>query len=181
MSGQIEFQFYPLILMSVVAAGTDLARGRIYNWLTLPAIALGLIGNLFFLGLFGLESSFLGVVCALVLYGWMYLFRAMGAGDVKFLMALGAWGGWRYCAHTGVLALVLGGALALIILVVSGRLQLFLRRMYTFFLTLFVKELELDLPKLDQKLTMPFGVPIAIAAIWVEISDPFVRWGVTLW
>ena len=167
-----EFQTYPVLVFSLVAALTDLCRGKIYNWLTLPAILLGIGYGATTAGFSGATSALLGVATGLSLYGWMFWFGTMGGGDIKLLMALGAWSGPLYAFHVGVLGIFTGGALALLILLFSGKLVSFIRRMYRFVLTLMVKELELETPKIDRKLTMPFGIPIAIAAVWVKVANP---------
>jgi prepilin peptidase CpaA len=174
----------PLIAVSVlasVAIATDLARGRIYNWLTLPGLLMGLAYAAAVGGWVGLGDSALGAGCALLLYGWLFWLNAMGGGDVKLLMAMGAWGGLAYSQEVAFLSLFLGGVLALFILLLKGRLPSFLRRMSRFLLTLLVRELEVEMPHVDRKLTMPYGIPIGIAGVWTALSHPLLNWGFHTW
>jgi hypothetical protein len=53
--------------------------------------------------------------------------------------------------------------------------------MRRFVTTLLVKELELEMPRVDHKLKMPVGLPIAAAAVWSALSHPLLRWGFTPW
>lgn len=177
MFGKTELFHYLIILIAVIAAVTDVFRGKIFNWLTLPAIVLGLIASAGLGGWSGAVNAFLGVFVGFILYSWMFWQGAMGGGDVKLLMALGAWGGLRYVTEVAVLGIFLGGLLAMALLVLRGHALDFVSRMYQFLLTIFVKELKLELPKMNRNLTMPFGVPIAAAAIWVLLYDPLGRWG----
>jgi prepilin peptidase CpaA len=170
--GKTELLISGVLVLSVVAAATDLARGRIYNWLTLPGLVLGLGVSLWFGGWTGVLDSLLGVSAGLLLYGWMYGLGVMGGGDVKLLMALGAWGGSRYAFDTALLGVLLGGLMAVIFLFSRGKLGGFLRRMRQSAVSLLVKELEFDAPKIDHKETMPFGVPIAAAAVWSAWGHP---------
>ena len=101
----------------------------------------------------------------------------MGGGDLKFLMALGAWGGAAFALEAGALAVLLGGALSLGTLLVRGKLPDFIKRMYYSVLTLLVDGLRPELPKLDRGSTIPFGVPIACAAIWAILAHPLARLG----
>lgn len=181
MFGEINFIFYPIALIAVVSAVTDFLYGKIYNWLTLPAIIFGLMAGAMFGSWAGLGNSALGVGSALVLYGWMYWVGVMGAGDVKLLMAFGAWGGFHYSVDVAIVGVLVAGILALATLTVRGKLIGFLKRMYYFFLTLLIKELEIERPKIDQTQTMPFGVSLSIAALWVKLSNPLVILGVSLW
>lgn len=161
-----------IVLLCVGASATDLWRGKIYNVLTAPALAIGLALALAGGGLAGLGHALLAVALGLVLYGWMYALRFLGAGDVKLLMALGALGGtWEFVARTAFFGVVFGGALALLVLLVRGKLPGFLRRARDFFYGLLVRELEIVPFRADQREQLPFGVPIAAAALAVRFGE----------
>src|SRR5947209_11249935 len=82
----------PLIAaaMAGVAAYTDLRSRRIPNWLTLSAAVIGLGLNLALGGAAGGLTAVLGLGLGLAMLLPFYLLRAVGAGDVKLLAALGA-------------------------------------------------------------------------------------------
>ncbi len=163
-----------VILSSLIVVLTDSIQGKIYNWLTLPLILGGLIYSTcggtpasysFQLTLAGFSFSVTGIALGLLLYGWMFFIGFLGGGDVKFLMALGAWGGMDYVKNVAILAVLLGGAVAFVSLALRGKLWGFLKRLYFFLLSILVKELEPSFPKVDKNLTLPFGIPMAVAAI----------------
>lgn len=157
-----------LVVLCVGASATDLWRGKIYNAMTAPALVIGLGLALADGGLAGLGHALLAVGLGLVLYGWMYALRFLGAGDVKLLMALGALGGtWEFVARTAFFGVVFGGALALAVLVARGKFPGFLRRARDFFYGLLVRELEVVPFRADEREQLPFGVPIAAAALAV--------------
>jgi prepilin peptidase CpaA len=180
-SGKTELILYPLLFLSVVAAATDLFRGKIYNWLTLPGVVCGLIAAFALGGLPALGNSALAVGLALVLYGWMFGIGVLGGGDVKLLMAFGAWGGTAYTADVALLGILLGGVFGVFHLVVRGRAVAFARKIYQVVLSLLVRELALQAPAVDRQLKMPFGIPMAVAAIWVALANPFDSWGLSPW
>jgi len=126
-------------------------------------------------------DSLLGALAGLAAYGWMFWLGHMGGGDVKLLMALGALGGTRFALETGLLAVFIGGAIALVALVFTGRIVSFARRLWWFVQTLVARELEAEAPKLDKSWTMPFGVSIAAAAALVVFADPLSWLGVRPW
>jgi prepilin peptidase CpaA len=181
--GRIESDIfvYAVAVISAIACFMDLKTGRIFNWLTLPALLFGLVFLFVTSGWLGLGDGLLGVLAGLLLYGWMFFLGYMGGGDVKLLMAMGAWGGSRFVLEVAVLGVLVGGCLAVVQLLVTGRLLGFMKRMYRFILTLIVKELVLEPPRIDRKVTMPFGVSIAIAAVSAAIWHPFEKFGVHLW
>jgi prepilin peptidase CpaA len=174
------FLLYAILVISLSGAITDLVCGKIFNWLTLPAVVLGLAASFWLGGFEGLSSAMLATVAGLFLYGWMFIFGAMGAGDVKFLMALGAWGGLKFVVQTALLGIAVGGVLALAMLIFKGRFKSFIQRMHHFFLTALLEELTIEKPKIDYSLSMPFGIPIAIAAVWVAFGHPWEMLGVSL-
>ena len=180
-SGRTELAAHVLVALAAVAAVTDLFRGKIYNWLTLPGIVAGMAASAATGGLSALGQSALAVLLGLALYGWLFGLGVLGGGDVKLLMAFGAWGGVRYVADVALLGILLGGVLSAGHLVVRGRAVAFARKLYRFLLSVLVRELVLETPAVDRKLTLPFGVPMAIAATWVVFDDPLRRWGMMPW
>lgn len=177
MLGKIELIQFVILGVSALATFTDLRFGKIYNWLTVPTAIAALLASYFFSNWVGVGQALFSLVLGMALYGWLFGLRIMGGGDVKLLMALGAWGGPEYTIEVAVLGILVGGVLALVLLTVTGRLPGFIRRFYHFLLTLFVKNLEVELPKVDKSFTMPFGIPLCIAAVWVAFADPFVYFG----
>lgn len=159
---------------SAVAALTDLRSGKIYNWLTLPAILAGFVWNLLHSGGAGALLSLGGIAAGFALLIWIYALGFMGAGDVKLLMAFGAFGGALYALKVFLLALVLGGAMAALQLASRGALVPACGKIYRFFRSVFIKELEIEVPKIERKHTMPYGIPLGIAACWILASDPFI-------
>jgi prepilin peptidase CpaA len=136
-----------------VAAATDVARHRIYNWTTYPgilaALALNGLGDLLVAwagadprrlaawGWIGLSDSLVGLaVCGALMVACYVLFQ-IGGGDVKLMTMLGAWLG----AEQGIMALlwtlVLGACTALVVLVWRvGPLRLLMRCLRQVFWTL---------------------------------------------
>jgi len=88
------------LALAITAAVVDVQQHRIPNWLTYPGIGLGVVlrGVLLRGGLFGLKGLGSAVAGCLLAGGIMFLFyavRAMGAGDVKLMAAVGSLVGLR--------------------------------------------------------------------------------------
>lgn len=177
MLGKIEFIKYLILGVAAIALLTDLFFGKIYNWITLPTAIGGILAGYYFQGWSGVGQASLGFGTGLLFYGWLFGLQVMGGGDVKLLMALGCWVGPEYTAEVAILGVLLGGAGAFVLLGVTGRLGGFVRRLHRLLLSLFIKELEVEIPQVDRTFTMPFGIPLSIAAVWVAFANPFSQFG----
>jgi len=110
-------------LLAAVAAVFDIRYRRIPNWLVLAGIVAGLLWNTSVSGWSGLLLSLAGFGLGFVLYLPLYLIRARGAGDVKLLAAAGAITGPGNIFLICILTAILGGIIALIVLLIYGRLR----------------------------------------------------------
>ena len=115
-----------LVLAMLMAVEADVRERRIPNvvilFVLLAGVALNAIGpangreGLFsrFPGALGAGTALLGVLVGLALFLPLYLLRAMGAGDVKLLAALGAFAGPVEIISLALSVLVAGGLLAVL-------------------------------------------------------------------
>lgn len=121
-----------VIALSVV---TDLATRRIPNWITMTAVAGGLVYHCYHLGTWdGLACAAGG--CALGGGMLLPLFMAggMGGGDVKLMGALGAWNGPAGALNIFIYAALAGALWAVAVLVRQRALRGTLRSIrYAFF------------------------------------------------
>ena len=91
----------------------DFLTKRIPNWWTFPAIALGIATQGWFAGASGLGTAALGTAMGFGLFIPLFALGAMGAGDVKLLMAIGAWSTPVFCAYAAAAGILVGGVYAL--------------------------------------------------------------------
>jgi len=116
---------YPVVACtcSLIGATTDVKSRRIPNVLTGPAFLLGLTLHLTIDGWHGLWTSFLaGLICGVVFLVF-YLAGGMGAGDVKLIAAVGCIAGLPNIAYLLVLTALCGGAMAVVLAMIRGRLK----------------------------------------------------------
>lgn len=160
-----------LTLLTIVVIGgwTDLRTRRIPNWLSLSGVILGLGLNTFFLQGRGLKLSAAGLGLALLIYLPLYLIRAMGAGDVKFMAAIGSLIGPENWFDVFLATAILGGIASLCLVAARNRLQLTLNNLSTIANELahgrmpFHKDPSLDVHD-RRALGLPHGTVIAISA-----------------
>jgi prepilin peptidase CpaA len=127
-----EASVLPLIAVvaAAVALVTDLRFRRIPNWLTGGTLLIGLAANAYLGGGQGALSSLEGAALGLAILLPFYMFRTMGAGDVKLLAAFGAVLGPHVLISVAVYASVVGGIQALIILRRLGRVTVTLYQLF---------------------------------------------------
>ena len=117
-----------LLGVVAVAAVVDLRTRRIPNWLTLPALALGLAWNLAVSGPAGLGMALLGVLVGAGLFLVPYVLGGMGPGDVKLMGVVGAFMGPGGALWAALFAGVAGGVLVIMWALVHGRFARVLAR-----------------------------------------------------
>jgi prepilin peptidase CpaA len=101
-----------LLGASAWAVREDLLAHRIPNRLTGSLLGAGCVLQLAFGGWNALGQAVLGALVGLAVLLPLYLLRAMGAGDVKFLAAIGALLGPHWALIAGIDTLIAGGVLA---------------------------------------------------------------------
>lgn len=139
----------------------DLLTKKIPNWVTFTGVALGLIAQFWLLGWPGLLDGFLGLALGFALYFPIYVFGYMGAGDVKLLMAVGAWIGWLGCLYVAAGAVVIGAVYALGEIIYRGRLFAVVKNTYSFLRALFLPGLVAEKLRVDHSRKFAFGICIA--------------------
>jgi prepilin peptidase CpaA len=99
-------------LATLAAAATDLWKFKVYNILTFPMIAAGLVVSTFLGGWGGLASSLMGAGLGFGLLVVLCAMGGVGEGDVKLLTAVGAWLGPYLTYQVFVATALFGGAYA---------------------------------------------------------------------
>ena len=107
----------------VTAAIYDLRYRRIPNWLNLAGLLFGLGANAYLSGLQGLGRAGLGLGLGFILYFPLFLLHARGAGDVKLLAAIGSITGPGNVFAIAIISAILGGVVAIVLLLIKGRLR----------------------------------------------------------
>jgi prepilin peptidase CpaA len=145
-----------------VAAIIDVRTRRIPNWLTFGTLVLGVVINAWLHGFSGALTAIAGAGLGAALLLPFYFMRAIGAGDVKLLAALGALLGPTALLSVAVYGALVGGAMSLVILLARGRLLLGIGEVFVL----------RRLPALSGA-TAPYGVAIA-GGVYLSLMLPSV-------
>jgi prepilin peptidase CpaA len=161
-----------LIAVLLAAAVFDVLYRRIPNWLTVGGMVLGIVTNaLIGPPLAGVGFAMAGLGVAFGIYVLLYAVRAMGAGDVKLMAAVGALLGWERWFGVFFVTALIGGAMALILVVARGRLKRTLFNMAFIISEMmhwrpaYLAREELDV-KHEKALGLPHGAVIAVSAVF---------------
>lgn len=157
--------------IGVLGGVHDLLTRRIPNWLTFPAILLGVIAQSWVSGGAGALDAVLGTALGFALFFPIYLAGQMGAGDVKLQMAVGAWLGWRLNLQVAAGAVLVGGLFALCEVIFRGRFSAVFRNGYSFLRSVLVPGLVTEKLRVDESRKFAFGACIAVAVGVVVYLD----------
>lgn len=156
------------LALTLWAGWMDWRARRIPNWLTVPALGIGLIANSALGGWHGVITSLEGAGLALGLLLPFVLLRALGAGDWKLMGAAGALLGPKPLLDLLIVAILVAGAMGLVQVIRARRVAATLHNMWVLVQGFFIfglqanPEISLDNPGLTK---VPFGVAVAIAAV----------------
>jgi prepilin peptidase CpaA len=106
------------LIAASIAAVTDIWKFKVYNALTLPLLASGLLYH----GLHAdLLNSLLGILFGFAALIALYVIGGMGAGDVKLMAALGAWLGFPLTFYVFIASSLAAGVYAILLMVATGK------------------------------------------------------------
>lgn len=162
-----QYREVALFLLVSIAAVNDLATRRIPNRLLLVGLAFALVLCLLSVqpGV-ALLAAFGGLGAGLVVFLPFYLMRGMAAGDVKMMAVIGAFTGANEALEIAVLTWCAGGVMALLLLLLRGRLRVALANIGRMLLGLMPPGVGLLASAQEKSAgSMPYGVAIAIGTV----------------
>lgn len=164
---------FALSLFLLGAAWSDVRQRRISNCLVLAGSCMGIAcnsvlpeGNGFAsalpggLGLWGAAGGFMA---GLGLMLPLYMLRAMGAGDVKLMAMVGAFLGPHAVVRVVLATFIIGGAMALAVVLRNGSLRRLLANLQTMLLAAFFKLTLSEVPTVDAAAVSAGKLPYAVA------------------
>jgi prepilin peptidase CpaA len=155
------------VLLAAFAAWTDLRWRRIPNWLTVPALLIGVIANTVLAGWSGLKASLLGAALGLALLLPFVLLRSLGAGDWKLAGALGAFTGPGLLVDLLLASILVAGVMAVVLVIYKGRTRQTVRNIGHILVSLVTFRLPGTQVSLDNpdSLKIPYGVALAFTVV----------------
>ncbi len=158
-----------LLTIITISGITDLTRGKIFNAITYPAIALG----------FGLSLSGFGTTPGAALggflfgFGFFFVFFAlgwMGGGDVKLMAAVGALKGYPFVLYAMFYSIFLAALIAVLILIWRPEARQSVRGIGRYLRQLLIPGLIPE-PLEERSEKIPFGVTLCIGTFIAMVLE----------
>lgn len=111
-----------LLIYITLCSFSDIYFRKIFNSVTFAAIFLGFLLNILFSGVSGFGNSIAGLIVGFSIFFLFYLIGGFGAGDVKFMMAVGSLKGASFTIMGGLYGALAAGIFALFVLIWNKRL-----------------------------------------------------------
>ena len=165
----------------LLASWFDYAQRRVPNWLNLALIIAGFVVQGCYFGSAGLVTGLWGLLAGFSLLIVPWLMHGMGAGDVKLLAAIGVWLGPLLTFYSFALGAVIGGLVALVMIVSTGRLQMACANMGVILMKCSTRETifsEFGSAKSFSATSqlLPYGVPLTAGTLIILAARMF-GWG----
>ena len=169
----------PLGVVLVVAAVTDWRNRKVYNWLTYPAVIVGLVLHTIVFGVGGLTTGLITAVVVLFVGLLILPLGWLGGGDIKLLIAVGATLGPGALFEVFFYSLFVGMLFGLSLSAVNGYLWEMIKRIGAFLKSLVLSattrtNLTNDVDT-DERSYLPFAIPILAGAIFA-LTDTYLQW-----
>ncbi|WP_194712499.1 A24 family peptidase [Noviherbaspirillum soli] len=165
----IGLEFVFLSAFVITAAIYDIQLRRIPNWLVLSGIASSLLWATASGYGYGLIFWAAGLAVGFFSFLPLYIFRAMGAGDVKLMALVGSFLGGFAAFQTVVLTLLAGGALALMVMAFKRSWKLVFSNLSVMMANIAIAAMCRQLPKTEMPAqsagNLPYGVAIAAGTL----------------
>lgn len=120
MAGASEIGVWSLLIGASI---TDILWGKIYNALVFPFLIVGLAFQFFDAGFPAFSTGILATASAFGLLFPLYFSKIMAAGDVKLLMAVGAWLSPKEVFNLALLSILVGALVGLFLMVAKNGLK----------------------------------------------------------
>lgn len=159
----LQIEDYILIVLLITAFIYDVKFHKIPNWLSAGGMLVGIVFHLISGGIDGLIFSFLGVLIAGGIFLILYVFKAIGAGDVKLFAAIGSIVGVQMVLYMMMYSIIVAGVIGIVILLFT---RTFLQKMTSALFHFIGSILSRDLSRLEEyKTTKSTRFPFMYAVI----------------
>lgn len=154
-----------LAVLLCTAMYTDFRYGKIYNWLTLPAMIVGTSLHAVFDGWQGLLQSLAGMMLIMLLFLLFAPKIGIGGGDTKLVMAVGAFVGLNTVVWVTLFSAIIGGVLAVFVLLKNRAVLNTTRNMVDNILLSVLAKSPVELSRGSQRIKFRYSPAVALGTV----------------
>jgi prepilin peptidase CpaA len=158
-----------LMVVLAICLYTDVRYKKVYNAVLFPAAVIAVIGNLYFSGLAGGINCIKGMFLGMALIFIPFAAGGMGAGDVKLMGVVGVFKGPEFVWLSFLATAIIGGLLAIAVMVKDGQLKVRVKEIWYTFLSLLhvIPRVNMVGSMNDGRvhLTFPYGIAITAGTL----------------
>jgi prepilin peptidase CpaA len=170
-----------LIPATAYASWIDYKERRVPNWLNAAIAAMGILVQGVFFGWSGVGTALSGMLIGFGVLIVPWLMHGMGAGDVKLMAAIGAWFGPVMTVTAFCSGALIGGVIAVIMIVASGKLWMAYANCGTILTKMSRTETmfsEFGSAKSfgETSSLLPYGVPLTIGSVLILVGQTLTWW-----
>ncbi len=144
----MEIEFILLVFL-IVCSFTDLKYKKVYNIISLPTIIIGFVLNFINYGTKGVKHSLIGAFAGFIFLFLFFLLDGVGAGDIKFLIAIGSLKGAKFVINGIIYGAIFAGIFTFVLLIYKKLLFKTLKKIFLFFLYILVFHRIIPIKKED--------------------------------
>lgn len=184
----MEFGFWQVTCAVLVpgilwASWIDYSEHRVPNRLNLAILVAGFATQGWFFGWTGMGTACGGMFLGFGLLIVPWIMHGMGAGDVKLMAAIGAWMGPAMTFYSFALGAVIGGIVATIMILSTGRLRMACANIGVILNKCSSRETAFSEYGSAKSFgttsqLLPYGVPLTVGTLIVLATKMFGWWGI---
>lgn len=162
-----------LMIILIISFLTDLIQRKVLNIITFPSMIAGFIYHTFTNGWDGFLFCLSGFLLGFALLFIPFLMGGMGAGDVKLLAAVGALKGPTFVFYTFFFTALIGGVIALLILVRKKKIWSLLKQIV---FSLMIRDKTVSISQMtatNQSVSFPYGIAIVLGTFCAYLWGGF--------
>jgi len=157
-----------LAVALLVASYLDVRTGKIPNWVTLPAVVIGVVGQTLVAwatgkGLAGLGGSLGGLAVGFLPLYLAWRAGGVGGGDAKMMAAVGALTNWEFTLAAMFYGFLVAGVMAVLVMLVKRITWRTLGRIWRFLYLAMLSAKPAD-PATPDSPKIPFGLALCIGS-----------------
>ena len=165
-----------ILLVFLIALYFDLKYQRIPNWLCTVTLLSGFIVQFYFSGGSGLLSALSGAGLAFILLFPAFYFRLLGAGDVKLMVAIGAYLDIKLLIWSILYAIIAGAITSIVLALCRLGWKAFFEIVLHYLRCLYLRQFMRASNQEFLKMKVPYAPALAIGWLWACCQNAQILW-----